>query len=60
VHVWVDKDPDAHAPPYPEIPYGDEDGVRPAVVEAKDGRHIAALEERADRWRSSSTCATRN
>jgi len=46
VHVWVDEDPDAHAPSYPEVPHGDEDGVRPVVVGFKDGRHVAALEER--------------
>ena len=47
MHVRADEDPGAHAPPYPEVPRGVQDGVRP-VVEAKDGRHIAALEERAD------------
>ncbi len=43
----ADEDPDAHAPPYPEVPRGVQDGVRP-VVEAKDGRNISALEEGAD------------
>ena len=46
VHVRAGEDPDAHSPPYPEAPRGVQDGVRP-VVEAKDGRHVAALDERA-------------
>jgi len=46
VYVWVDGDPDAHAPPYREAPHGVQDEVRP-VVEAKDA-HIAALSERID------------
>ena len=44
VYVWVDGDPDAHAPPYREAPHGVQDEVR-LVVEAKDA-HIAALEGR--------------
>jgi len=47
VYVWVDGDPDAHAPPYREAPHGVQDEVRPAAVEAKDA-HIAALEGRID------------
>jgi hypothetical protein len=46
VYVWVDGDPDAHAPPYREAPNGVQDEVR-LVVEGKDA-HIAALSERID------------
>jgi hypothetical protein len=44
VYVWVDGDPDAHAPPYREAPHDVQDESRPAV-EAKEA-HIAALEGR--------------
>ncbi len=46
VYVWVNGDPDAHAPPYREASHGVQDEVRP-MVEAKDA-HIAALSERID------------